>query len=532
MATDEKRMRRVVETGWFAAALLLLGLVASPPCTHAQESTPTGQEAGQGAGPVAVIAHNGVATSRRLRGVFLEGGQLYLRLSDLGTYLSSQDRFDIKNKYIMQVGDRELKFTLGSSAVILDNGQAPAVNLPAPVQLHRGVLYAPADGVAAVLTAFTGRPCEWLPDREWLNYTGTGFNVVGIEINSIPEQGTSVTILTTEPLLYETFSQGEGVLNVTLQGARADLAALRNIPRRGLINRVQVIEQRDDILQITFYFSRRFQSAPEILRAPNGLIFVLRNAAAGEAIDPGRVVEPPRAQRIKTVIIDPGHGGKDPGSLGATDLQEKDVALDIALRLKERFEKDPATSDIKVVMTRETDVYIPLPRRYQIANEAHGDLFISIHANAAHDRSANGFMTFFLADAKNDEARQIAALENSVVELDQSNSALQIAGGDILKGILGELVSTKYLEESQQLAGIIQDEMTSRIRTQVRPRRVDQAGFLVLNGAYMPSVLVEVAFISNRAEESFLRQNSFKNKVAEALHAAVKTYRERVEISR
>ena len=513
-------------------ALLLSLAVAGPLGVQAQAPPAGGLSQEEIAGAGAMLAYNGVPTARRLRGVYLDGGTLYLRLSDLGGYLSSQDRFDLKNKYVMRIADREVKFTLGSAAVIIDSGQAPSVNMPAPVRLHRGVLYAPAEGVAAVLSAFTGRPVEWLADREWLNYGGSGFNVLGIEINHVADQGTSVTILTTEPLLYETFSQGDGVLNVTLQGAQADLAALRNVQGRGLIRRVQVFEQRDDVLQVSFHLSRRFQDAPEIHRAPNGLLFVLRNAAAGDRVDPARTAEIPRAQRITTDIIDAGHGGKDPGSIGPSGLQEKDVALDIALRLKERFEKDPATSDITVVMTRTTDVYIPLARRYQIANEAHGDLFVSIHANAVTDRSANGFMTFFLAEAKNDESRQIAALENSVVELDQNNAALQIAGGDILKGILGELISTKYLEESQQLAGIIQDEMTNRIRTQVRPRRVDQAGFLVLNGAYMPSVLVEVAFISNRAEESYLRQNSFKNNVAEALHAAVKTYRERVEIVR
>jgi N-acetylmuramoyl-L-alanine amidase len=102
----------------------------------------------------------------------------------------------------------------------------------------------------------------------------------------------------------------------------------------------------------------------------------------------------------------------------------------------------------------------------------------------------------------------------------------------MLRGILGELISTKYLEESQVFAGLVQDELRGRIRHQVRDRRIDQGPFLVLNGASMPSVLVEIAFISNRAEENFLRQNSFKNKVAEALHAAVISYRERVEVGR
>ena len=198
--------------------LLLLALTAGPVGAEAQTPPLGGLSQEEAAGAGAVLAHNGTPTARRLRGVYLDGGTLYLRLSDLGGYLSSQDRFDLKNKYIMRIADREVKFTLGSAAVIIDSGQAPAVNMPAPVRLHRGVLYAPAEGVAAVLSAFTGRPVEWLADREMLNYGGSGFNVLGIAINHVADQGTSVTILTTEPLLYETFSQGDGVLNVTLQG--------------------------------------------------------------------------------------------------------------------------------------------------------------------------------------------------------------------------------------------------------------------------------------------------------------------------
>ncbi len=480
-----------------------------------------------------VIARNGVPTEERLRGTYLDGGELYVRLSDLGTYLSGRDRFDFKNKYELFVGKRTLKFTIGSSAVILDNEQGRSVNLPRPVRLHRGVLYAPAAGVADILTAFTGRQCDYLPEQEWLNYGGSGLNVLGIELRDNPQQGTQVTILTTEAIPYEATSQGDGVINVTLEGARADISALRRTRRLGLVNKIEVFEVGDDVLQISFHLSRRYEDRPTFRQIPEGLVFAFRRSSVGERIDPSArepVAAPPKT--IRTVVIDAGHGGRDPGSVGAGGLLEKEVALDIALRLQDRFQKDPRTRDIRVIMTRDSDVFVPLPRRYQMANQGEGDLFISIHANALADRSVNGFITFFLAEAKNDEARQIAALENSAVEYEGTPRDRQIESGDLLRGILGELISTKYLEESQELAGIVQDELTTKIGRQVRPRRLDQAGFLVLNGAYMPSILVEVAFISNQAEERFLRQNSFKNKVADAIHEAVIKYQERVEAGR
>ena len=481
-----------------------------------------------------VIARNGVPTDERLRGAYLDGGELYVRLSDLGRYLSARERFDFKNKYELIIGRRRLKFTIGSSAVIVDNEQGRSVNLPRPVRLHRGVLYAPAAGVAAVLTAFTGRQCDYIPEREWLNYGGSGLNVLGIELIDNPQQGTQVTILTTEAISYEVTSQGDGVINVTLEGARADVSTLRRTRRLGLVNKIEVFDDfSDDVLQISFHLSRRYHDRPTFHQTPEGLVFVLRRSSAGERIDTsGREPTAAPPKTIRTVVIDAGHGGKDPGGIGAGGLQEKEVVLDIARRTQERFQKDPRTRDIRVVMTRDSDVFLSLPRRYQMANEEEGDLFISIHANALADRSVNGFITFFLAEAKNDEARQIAAIENSAVEYEATPRDRQIESGDLLKGILGELISTKYLEESQELAGIVQDELTTKIGRQVRPRRLDQAGFLVLNGAYMPNILVEVAFISNQAEERFLRQNSFKNKVADAIHEAVIKYQERVEAGR
>jgi N-acetylmuramoyl-L-alanine amidase len=427
------------------------------------------------------------------------------------------------------MGGRHLMFTLGSPTVIVDRQPNRAVNLPRPIMLRDGLLYAPAAGVANLLSEYTGRECEFLPEQGWLNYGGTGLNILGIQMTDRPGQGTEVEILLTEPLAYESFSEGEGWLHITFAGARADVAALTRTRCVGLVRRLEVFEEQN-ILQISFKLSRRYNEQPEFYPTADGLLLSLRRSAAGERIDTSSPNPVAPRRGIQTVVIDPGHGGQDPGSIGPTGLQEKDVVLDVALRLRELIQRDPRTSDIEVVMTRETDDFPELAERYEIANERQGDLFISIHANGFDNPSANGFMTFFLSEARNDESRQVATLENSVVRFEENSRALQLDSGEpMLRGILGELISTKFLEESQVLAGLVQDELIGRIRHQVQPRRLDQAGFMVLNGASMPSVLVEIAFITNRAEENFLRQNSFKNRVAEALHEAIVKYIERVE---
>ncbi len=512
------------------AAILLLTVLA-PPWAVAAASQPVLQEPDPigFAEPMVVIARNGTPTQDRLRGIRLEGGEIFLRLTDLASYLGAQDRWDIKNKYELFTGTRHLIFTLGSPTVVVDKQPNRAVNLPRPVLLRDGLPYAPAAGVAHLLSEYTGRECEYLPQQGWLNYGGSGLNILGIRMTDRPEQGTEVEILLTEPLTYDSFSEGEGWLHISFLGARADVAALKRTRCIGLVRGLEVYEE-EDVLQISFKLSRRYTEQPEFYPTRDGLLLTLRRSAAGERVDTSAPNPAVPRRGIQTVVIDPGHGGRDPGSIGPTGLQEKEVVLDVALRLRELFGRDPRTSDIEVVMTRESDVFPELAERYAIANERQGDLFISIHANGFDDPSANGFMTFFLSEAKNDESRQVATYENSVIRYEENSRALQLnAGEPMLRGILGELYSTKFLEESQVLAGLIQDELIGRIRHQVQPRRLDQAGFLVLNGASMPGVLVEMAFITNRAEENYLRQNSFKNRVAEALHEAIVKYVERVE---
>ncbi|MHC4179041.1 MAG: AMIN domain-containing protein, partial [Planctomycetota bacterium] len=272
-------MNRATGIRWMpavAVAALAVGFPTGATETAGQ-SLPIAAPLRQGGGGQgeagAVIARNGVPTPERLRGAYLNGGELYLRLSDLGNYLLARDRFDFKNKYELVVGDRELKFTLGSSAVIIDGEPENAINLPRPVRLHRGMLYAPAAGIAAVLTAFTGRQCDYVPDNEWLDYGGTGLNVLGIDLIDNPEQGTQVTILTTEPIAYEHFTQGDGVINVTLEGARADINVLKRSPRMGLVRQIEVFDHGDDVLQISFHLSRRYGDRPRFYQTPEGIVF-------------------------------------------------------------------------------------------------------------------------------------------------------------------------------------------------------------------------------------------------------------------
>jgi N-acetylmuramoyl-L-alanine amidase len=225
---------------------------------------------------------------------------------------------------------------------------------------------------------------------------------------------------------------------------------------------------------------------------------------------------------IDVIVIDPGHGGPDSGAVGSKGLAEKNVTLDIAQRLKQLLEKEHG---LKIILTRTDDVLVPLEERTALANRNAADLLISIHTNASVKRSARGSETFFLSAAKTDEARAAAALENSSIRFEPPGSSP--VGSADLEYILMDLVQSEYQRESQDLAGMIQRRLTDELP--IPGRGVNQAGFVVLNKAYMPAVLVETAFISNQKEEGLLKKSSFRQKIAEALYESIKQFKRKYE---
>ena len=222
----------------------------------------------------------------------------------------------------------------------------------------------------------------------------------------------------------------------------------------------------------------------------------------------------PRAE-VAVITIDPGHGGIDPGAVGKKGLYEKDVNLDIAKFLK-KFIED--SLGIKVVLTREKDIYLSLKERTNIANRNSADLFISLHCNASKskDKKFNGFETFFLSEAKTDEARAVAALENEAIKFDGLEPT------DKIGFILYDLAQSAFLEESNRFAEYIQSSAEKFLP--IFSRGVNQAGFYVLHGAFMPAVLIETAFISLPEEEKQLRDKKFRKKVAYCVFRGIKNF--------
>lgn len=221
--------------------------------------------------------------------------------------------------------------------------------------------------------------------------------------------------------------------------------------------------------------------------------------------------------KIKTIVIDPGHGGRDPGAVGARGLMEKEINLDIALELKTLIN---SRLPVKVLMTREKDVFIPLADRTKFANRNGAQLFISIHCNASLSKKTYGCETYYVSESDNAERGAAAVLENSVIKLEMKE--LGVLGDDMLRTILQDMTYHEYVHKSISLASYVQAKMSGRLN--LTDRGVKHDLFYVLRGVAAPSILVEVAFLSYPQEEAKLANSSFRKKAAEAIFEGIKEY--------
>lgn len=237
--------------------------------------------------------------------------------------------------------------------------------------------------------------------------------------------------------------------------------------------------------------------------------------------DPFRLVVdiyPQVSNKLKhKIVIDPGHGGEDPGAIGPYGLKEKDVVLEIALKVREILKSDP---QFEVILTRDKDIFIPLNERTEIANKVGADLFISIHANASPNSYARGIETYILNWTDDEEAIRVAAREN----------AISVEKMKQLKGELGFILASLEREakrdDSIRLAGYVHSSMIENLKTafSIHDNGVKQALFYVLVGAQMPSCLLEVSYISNPEEEKLLSDETYRMQIAQSIVDGIKNY--------
>ncbi len=332
-----------------------------------------------------------------------------------------------------------------------------------------------------------------------------------------------------------------GTLQLLLSGVEIEPDLVRGLAGLGLVDSVAVGPASSGRTAVTLWLDPRasvYAVAP--LRRPAGFEVVLRSGAVDEAAimlaadvnvrrpvvvsptdrrpDPvTQTPAPPPERKQWTIVLDAGHGGDDPGSIGPRRTQEKAVTLMVARQLRERLQRE---NDVRVLMTRDEDEFVTLADRTRIANREQADLFVSIHANSARNRSAEGFETYFLSAAKTEDEKRVARMENSAIRYENPQIDPESLGD--LNFILWDLAQNEYLRESSTLAETIQEALSRQLP--LKSRGVKQAGFFVLNGAFMPAVLFEMAFISNPQEEALLNDSAFRTRLVDGLADSLLTY--------
>ena len=233
-----------------------------------------------------------------------------------------------------------------------------------------------------------------------------------------------------------------------------------------------------------------------------------------KSIPPTKVLKPSKPNSQLLIVIDPGHGGKDPGAMGRKGTREKDIVLKVSMQLKDMITKQLGA---KVLMTREKDVFIELEKRAEFANSQKADLFVSIHVNSHPKRSVKGLELYHFGEASDPRALEVAARENGTPLKDNAPA---------WKFILADKLTDKKIEESRDLAWIARKALVKKLRKhyKVKDHGVKTAPFFVLRMTTMPGILAEIAFVSNPNEEKLLTSKTYQKRVAEGIFKGIKAY--------
>ncbi|MCC6140925.1 MAG: N-acetylmuramoyl-L-alanine amidase [Nitrospira sp.] len=351
--------------------------------------------------------------------------------------------------------------------------------------------------------------------------------VQNFRIFSTPERTRLVLDLDRHTKVTERKSADSDAVVIRLPHAAMSQSAKHRLDRGIIPAPFQVSQTADGAVTVTLPTQAIRSYKQFSLENPARLVVdVIPGIAAPEALAPNQTppspaaFEPPpqptipQAKSFKTIVIDPGHGGKDPGARGARGTEEKDITLKVALRLRDLLSKQPG---LRVLMTRDQDVFVELEERAKFANRHDADLFVSIHVNSHPSRAVKGIEIYHFGEAKDQRALEVAARENG--------TPLNSTGAGV-EYFLADLLTAKKIEESMELAWTAKESLVAHMsgHYHITDHGVKTAPFYVLRYTSMPSILAEIAYISNPSEEDLLRKTSFTRDVADSLLSGVTSF--------
>lgn len=452
--------------------------------------------------------------------VFREGDIDQAPVSTIAELCGFTWRWDMTSQRLTCVrGDNRIVFAQDIPHYSV-NGSA----MPLPVAPSRagGDLYLPIPTLAAVFDPFNTKVLRWSESGESLGLFESPFTLLAVSCDA--ETTTTLIRLTLADSIPVAVTAFFPKVHIDLNGATVDTLSEMGATVCGIVDSLRAYQLGSSV-QIEATIAEPVDSpVVRVDEAGRSVTVVLKALGRGTAL-PDSLLFGDYDDTISTVVIDPGHGGKDPGAIGPSGVQEKELTLAVALRLRDMLKEK---TNLKVYLTRDKDEFIPLRQRTKFANDKDADIFVSIHADAIggsekRKKSVRGYKVYFLSHAKNEEDKLVAMRENAVVELEDAPEEK-----GYLQSIITEMVGNEYLRESQDLS-IMLVETFGKALTQMRKLHtgVGQANFYVLNGAFMPSVLIEMGFISNPSEEKILTDKSFQGQLADAVYSAIVNFKKR-----
>ncbi len=347
---------------------------------------------------------------------------------------------------------------------------------------------------------------------------GSLFNITGLTVSE-RANGTLITVHSNKRIPSYYSSQKDGTLTIIFRQVIADTNRTDRENLSGLIKKIKTRNIGPDT-EFIFNVGEEY-STNEVMNVEgsNDILITIHNKIFTKTKDEKRTRE---KWDFDVIVIDPGHGGKDPGAIGLNKMKEKDINLKVALKLGNLIEKK--MKDVKVVYTRSTDKFVDIFKRGKLANEHGGKLFISIHCNSTKRKptDANGIEVYLLRPGRTQEAINIAERENSVIEYEDDPTRYEQLTDENF--ILVSMAHSSYMKYSESFANMLNTQF--KHNTKLKARGVKQAGFYVLVGASMPSVLIETGFITNKKDGDYLNSSSGQTQLAEAIFEAIEEYRQ------
>lgn len=449
-------------------------------------------------------------------------GEYFIPLADVARLLNLTKTVDAaEGKASLRSEGHELEVIIGGTVWMRDGEPVKAGDA---AMWDEGTIYVSLQSVEETLAPAVERRFRWSAGSKLISVGLPSPNILDLDVD-IRDGRAVATIKTSGVLNYDMIPLSDGNIDILVRGGVYS-RALSYDSKAGLIKNIKA-RQAGRGARFTISLAGEGLSYRVFPRwDPDGIVISVWRRSAYDL--PRPELRPPRQlawperfapgrSEINVVVIDPGHGGDNLGSIGPSGYTEKQANLEIARRLRDRIE----AAGMEVFLTRNEDVLLTLERRTEIANSVEADLFVSIHANGYRGNEARGFEVYFLSPAMSDEEKSVAAMENAGADM---SPYMASGSGDDVAFILWDAAQNEFIVESSDLAQYVNEEMS--LKLDIPNRGVKQADFVVLTGAYLPAILVETAFITNPTEEALLRDEAFQQTVAEAVAAGVMRFKE------